>query len=100
MPAIDRFSDVVNDPMDGNGVHLHNKPLLGLIIAGSGTFDVEVSIDAGATWYAMNPALQVAAGSAVSSDTLAPLAAYVGKECRVRFASYTGATAVNWLCVG
>ena len=102
MGAIDRYGTLVVDPMvvDDIGVQLANKPLLGLIIEGAGTFGIEVSIDGGTTWFAMDPAVSVSAGAAISSSELAPLAAYCIQPVRVQLDSYTGATAVTWVCSG
>ena len=108
--AIDRYGAIVEDPMDGEGVKLSNKPLMGIVIEGAGSFGVEVFIDmeddtadadpATGTWYALDPQVVLGAELAVSSNVLAPLAAYCIAPVRVRLDSYTGVTRVRWILSG
>ena len=106
MPAIDRFGTLVEDPLDGTGVVLANKPRLGVVIVGGGPSTIEVSIDNGVSWLALTeadgitPAISIASGAAISSNDLAPLAAYCIQPVRVRLAAYTSVTAVTWICAG
>ena len=99
MGAIDRYGSIVEDPMDSRGVILSNKPLMGIVIEGTGSFGVEVFIDADdetadddpstGTWYTLDPQIAITAGVAVSSDVFTPLAAYCVAPVRVRLDSYT-----------
>lgn len=108
--SIDRYGTIVESPgpwPDSEGVVLSNKPLLGLLIAGGGPSTIEISIDNGVTWVALmeadgtTPAVNVASDVFISSNDLAPLAAYCINPVRVRVANpATSVTAVTWICAG
>ena len=99
--SFDRYGNVLDgDALDGTGVQLTNKPLMGLVIVGTGSFGVEIQFENGGTWYALDPQLTLTAGVAISSDVLAPLAAYCINPVKVRLDSYTGVTRVVWIVSG
>ena len=117
---IERMSGLLVDAIDSGaavsaGVCLLGRPLVGLLVPavnGTAGINVEFSLDGGTTWIDLleddgaTEAITLdatATAHGVSSEDLAPLAAYCGHEVRVRLVIGTAQTAereFTWISVG